>query len=156
MRRRIAAGAGVLLVVVLAGLTWGAARRTGGLRDRAAGRVLTAVDGETVRMALDTGEMIEARLLGLHVPEDWQPGARAWLDDHIADRPATITLDGPPTRLADRAAVYLYTGGGTLVNERMVWAGYARIDKRTDHTLAWWLNRLARWAEKDNRGLWGR
>ena len=144
MQRRIALGAGAALLVAITALTVNAAcESSASLRDRGAGRVVSAIDSSTLRIAMAGGNIIDVKLLGLRVPDDWQPAAHAYLHDQAVDRAVMITLDG--------IAAYVYTDADVLINEAMVRDGYAIADESIDHALGPWLIRLTAWAKRDGR-----
>ena len=110
MKARIAAVAAVLIAATASGCA--AAARSGGARainvtTPIRATVAYAVDGDTLRVQLPSGELTYVRLVGIDTPEDVRPGyptecgarAAAASMDHLAPEGARVTLR--PDSVAD-------------------------------------------------------
>jgi len=127
------------------------------------------VDGDTVIVLLADGAARErVRLIGVDTPETVEPGAPVDCFGPEASAFTTTTLpvgatvwleaddsQGDADRY-DRLLRYVWTPGGTMLNEELVAQGYGREDTYDD-AYRWRDAFLAAQAtaERDGAGLWG-
>ncbi|KAA1039319.1 endonuclease [Macrococcus equipercicus] len=94
------------------------------------------VDGDTLKVKTTTGQLITLRLLLTDTPESVKPGtavqpysleAKSYLTKLAQSGNLSIQYDtGSRTDRYGRHLVYLYSGS-TMLNERLVYNGYARV-----------------------------
>lgn len=99
-------------------------------------RYLNSVDGDTLKVMTKNGQTLTLRLLLVDTPESKKPGtpvqpyskeAAAYLTNLVKTGNLTIQYDkGAPTDRYGRQLVYLYRNG-KMVNEQLVYNGYARV-----------------------------
>ncbi|HYY44338.1 MAG TPA: thermonuclease family protein [Actinomycetota bacterium] len=138
-------------------------------------RVLRVVDGDTIRVRITAlgegpaagvrlGQVYDVRLLGIDTPETVKPGAPVECFGKEASAATKALLEGRSVLLVkdveerdqyDRLLRYVYVRD-EMVNARLVVNGYAfpfRYEPNVRH--AGLFSRLASWARRHERGLWG-
>jgi endonuclease YncB( thermonuclease family) len=116
-------------------------------------RLIRAIDGDTIVVADQTGE-IHVRLLGIDAPEKNQPyGPQATTDvlSLIGQNP--VTLGGSSKDRYGRLLSHVHAGD-TWVNLEMVKQGAAWVYKAKNDTFWADLNEAERDARINRRGLW--
>jgi endonuclease YncB( thermonuclease family) len=131
--------------------------------------VAYAVDGDTLRVELPSGELAYVRLVGIDTPEDVRPGyptecgakAAAASMEHLAPEGAAVTLR--PDSVADpedrygRFLAHAFIGGRQLevAQLRRGWAGVYRYDGQRFDGLPRF-EAAERHARRAALGVWGR
>lgn len=127
-----------------------------------------AVDGDTLRVRLTSGELLYVRLVGIDTPEDVKPGTPVECGSRqAAASMARLAPDGAAVRLVrdsvageydryGRLLAHAFVGGGQLelAQLRRGWAEVYRYDgRRFDGLPAF--QRAAASARRADRGVWG-
>ncbi len=126
------------------------------------GRVLSIHDGDSLRLAMNDGNLVEVRLYGVDAPELVQPfgiASRDFLREIAEDKPVRLESHGKDRY--ERTLGVVHLDGGESLNEAQLRAGLAWHFKRysSDTTLAD-LESDARarevglWSEKDPVPPW--
>ncbi len=98
---------------------------TGTLREQ--GEVVEIVDGDTIKVRLQDGQVYSVRLIGIDAPEREQPffqEASQAAASLMAGKPVVLIQDVSPTDPYDRLLRYVIAGD-RFVNEEIVRAGFA-------------------------------
>jgi micrococcal nuclease len=162
----------LLAVLVYLLLRGGGGEPSGGGRTGGAGeggrepvnvRVVRAIDGDTIEVAIDGGTD-DVRYIGVDTPETVKPGEPVQCYGPEASAFNHRLVDGETVRLVfdrelrdvyGRLLAYVYAGG-TFVNAELVRDGYARTLEIPPNTAeADRLAKLEREAGEAGIGLWG-
>jgi micrococcal nuclease len=130
------------------------------------GRVVRVIDGDTVRVRLDSpAEGRTVRYIGVNTPESVKPDEPVQCFGKAASEFNRRLVEGRRVRLVlgrerrdryGRLLAYVRVEGGPLVEDELLRRGYARTltippnDDRAGHFAA-----LERKARAERRGLWG-
>jgi len=132
-------------------------------------RVAYVVDGDTLRVRLDTGDLLYVRLVGIDTPEDVKPGSPVECGGpQAAASMSRIAPEGAVVRLRLDSVADEYDRYGRLLAHAFVdgrqlelaqlrrgWAEVYRYDgQRFDGLPAF--ERAAASARRSDRGVWGR
>jgi len=128
-------------------------------------RVTRVVDGDTLRIAAPDGDKpyTVVRLWGVDTPEVYGraepayfgPEASAFVRSLAAGQQVRLELWSERTRgYYGRLLAYVYLPDGTMLNERIVEAGYGYADWRFDHPYMDRFLATERRARKAKAGLW--
>lgn len=125
------------------------------------------VDGDTIDIDAADGRSpsTRIRLWGVDTPETardnkaamhFGPQAKAFVAEHVEDRPVRIILADTQTRgKYGRLLAYVYYGSPeTMLNEELLRRGLAYADTRFKHPWRSRFRHLETKARKDQRGLW--
>jgi endonuclease YncB( thermonuclease family) len=136
---------------------------------RLKGRVIDAVDGDTLDVRLRNGTSIDVRLIGIDTPETVKPetpvecgGRRASATmHHLADgRRVTLVTDPTQDRfdVYGRLLAYAVRRGGLNLNRAMLRRGWAEVYVYDDNPfhLVRSFQRAERSARHKDRGVWRR
>lgn len=129
-------------------------------------QVLRVVDGDTIQVRLDDGDVERVRYIGIDTPESVKPNtpvqcfakkASHFNQSLVEGRSVTLRLDAEQRDRYGRLLAYVYTSppAPTFVNRVLVARGYARtltIPPNVSHADEF--ARLARRAREDGMGLW--
>ncbi len=165
---RLSLALALATAAALAGCGDAAAPDQSGAGDRAKplrGEVLNVVDGDTIDVALEGGETVRVRYIGVNTPESVDPDEPVQCFAHAASRANARLVDGRTVRLItdrelydayDRLLAYVYAPDGRLVNAVLVARGYARtLEFEPNTAKASLFARLQADAGRAGRGLWG-
>jgi micrococcal nuclease len=159
----------VLLVAAIGLLVWRGDREDSQQRTTPEGtsvgaEVLRVVDGDTIEVELDGGEVEDVRYIGVDTPESVAPGepvecfgkrASAFNERLVGGRTVTLRFDRERRDRYGRLLAYVYAGS-RLVNAELVREGYARtLTIAPNDARASLFARLERNAGRAARGLWG-
>lgn len=166
------AGALALLAVLLylllrGGGDEGAAPRDGGAdgspRDPVSARVVRAIDGDTIEVAID-GRTDDVRYIGVDTPETVKPGepvqcygpqASAFNHRLVDGETVRLVFDSELRDVYGRLLAYVYADG-MFVNAELIRGGYARTLEIPPNTAeADRLAKLEQEAGEAGVGLWG-
>jgi micrococcal nuclease len=168
MRALLIVGVAAALVAVAATTTTGAAAARHGAGPRV-GTLDYAVDGDTLRVELDDGELVYVRLVGIDTPEDVKPGT----PPECGSRAAAASMRGLAPEGAEvilradsvadeydrygRLLAHAFIGGRQLevAQLRRGWAEVYRYDGQHFDGLARFDAAEAA-ARRADRGVWGR
>jgi micrococcal nuclease len=153
----------VLVVLLAAGYGW-VRRGEGGGPSSATARVLRAVDGDTILVAVG-GRQERVRYIGVDTPETVKPhtrvqcfGKRASAANRrlVGGREVRLVADAEARDRYGRLLAYVYRAGdGLFVNEALVRGGYATtLTIAPNVRFADRFAVLARQARDAGRGLW--
>lgn len=127
--------------------------------------VLEVLDGDTIVVDLD-GTEETVRLLGVDTPETRDPrrpvqcfGKQAsdYTKQMLLGKAVKLVID-PSDDNRDsfgRLLRYIYIEDGTMINERLVYDGYAFAYEKYPTARTTMLKQMEADAKKNNRGLWG-
>jgi micrococcal nuclease len=161
----------VLLVAAIGLLVWRGDREHSQQRTTPEGtsvgaEVLRVVDGDTIEVELDGGEVEDVRYIGVDTPESVAPGepvecfgkrASAFNERLVGGRTVTLRFDRERRDRYGRLLAYVYRRpDGLFVNAELVRRGFATIltiPPNVAHAAEFL--RLQRAARAAGRGLWG-
>jgi endonuclease YncB( thermonuclease family) len=136
---------------------------------RLQGRVLDAVDGDTLDVDLEAGGEIDVRLIGIDTPETHRPGTpiecggpQASARMHrLADGRGVALVTDPSQDRFDRYGrllAYAIRRGGLNLNLAMVRSGWAEVYVYEDNPFRRFnaFDRAERSARRADRGVWAR
>jgi micrococcal nuclease len=136
---------------------------------RLKGRVVRAVDGDTLEVRLRNGSVTDVRLIGIDTPESKRPNTpiecgalkASAVMHHLADgRRVTLVTDPTQDRFDryGRLLAYAIRQGGLNLNRAMVQRGWAEVYVYDGNPfkLVRSFRRAARAARMEDRGVWGR
>lgn len=125
--------------------------------------VIEVVDGDTIKVSDGSSEKT-VRLIGIDTPETKDPRkpvqyygkeASAFTKDLLELRHVNLQKDISDTDRYGRLLRYVYLGDGTLVNEKLLREGYARVSTfPPDVKFADLFVEAERDAREHRRGLW--
>jgi micrococcal nuclease len=134
-----------------------------GAAERLTGRVVRAVDGDTLEVALDGGAIETVRLIGVDTPETVKPdtpvqcfGPRASRFEHrtVEGRRVRLLVGVEPRDFYGRLLAYTCVGGRFLEAE-LLRRGLARtLTFHPNDRFASRFERIARVAARAGKGLW--
>lgn len=114
--------------------------------------VIDAASGDLLRLAEDTGEAVDVRLIG--VDANGAPEARQLLAAACGEE-VLLYLEIAPTRNhAGELLAYVYAADGTLVNGRLIESGWAFADRRWDYSFLRTFLQLEEQAYSRKAGFW--
>ena len=127
-----------------------------------------AVDGDTLRVRLASGELLYVRLVGIDTPEDVRPGTPVECGSRkAAASMARLAPEGAPVRLVPDSVAGVYDRYGRLLAHAFVggrqlelaqlrrgWAEVYRYDEQRFDGLAAF-ERASAIARREDRGVWG-
>lgn len=119
-----------------------------------AGQVVKVKDGDSVVLLDDRQEQVEIRLAHIDAPERGQAfgkESKKYLSDLVAGQSVTYSIYEPSDRYG-RVVAVLYLPDGTVVNKKMVEAGYAWHFKKYSNSFEY--GRLEKAARSARQGLW--
>jgi endonuclease YncB( thermonuclease family) len=121
--------------------------------------VITAIDGDTVRVRTAAGEDVLVGLLGVDAPklpaEHWARRSLDYTKARLVGREVTLRVE--PTESADgrgRVLAYVYGTDADVINADIIRDGQAYADRRVRHPLAKQFEQLEIEPRKKQRGLW--
>jgi micrococcal nuclease len=122
------------------------------------GRVVRVVDGDTIRVRLESGRVERVRYIGIDTPEAgacFEPPAHAFNARLVGAREVRLVRDVDERDRYGRLLAYVYSGG-TFVNAELVRRGYAEpLVVPPNVRYAGRFAALAGAARRAHRGLWG-
>jgi len=127
--------------------------------------VLEVLDGDTIVVDLD-GTEETVRLLGVDTPETRDPrrpvqcfGKQAsdYTKELLLGKAVKLVIDTSDDNRDSfgRLLRYIYIEDGTMINERLVYDGYAFAYEKYPTARTQLLKQMEADAKKNNRGLWG-
>jgi micrococcal nuclease len=139
--------------------------------ERQSGRVVRAVDGDTLEVALDGGPIETVRLIGVDTPETVKPdtrvqcfGPRASAFEHrtVEGRRVRLLTGVEPRDYYGRLLAYVWVGGGTpgrphgrFLEDELLRRGLARVlTFHPNDRFAHRFELIAQKAAKAGKGLW--
>ena len=154
----------VLVVALLILRPWEAGDAASAGPATARGRVVRAIDGDTIEVAIAGGRE-DVRLIGVDTPETVKPGTPVQCFGPRASTSPISLLDGRTVRLAfgverrdvyGRLLAYVHLGRRRFVNAVLVRRGLARsLTIPPNDRFAPLFRRLELRAARAGRGLWG-
>ena len=131
--------------------------------ERLTGRVVRAVDGDTLEVALDDGEVETVRLIGVDTPETVKPDtpvqcfgpqASAFEHRHTEGKRVRLLVGVEPRDIYGRLLAYVWIDGRFLEDE-LLRRGLARtLTFHPNDRFAHRFEKLERSAAKRGKGLW--
>lgn len=118
-------------------------------------KVTKVIDGDTIE--IETGQRV--RYLGINAPEmseTWGEEAKRKNSTLINNKPVRIELDRVKVDKYNRVLAYVWTGD-TMINERLLKDGYAKLDIYSNEPKLKYLERLKaaeKQAKEHRDGLW--
>lgn len=127
--------------------------------------VVEAIDGDTI-VVKEGGEERTVRLLGVDTPETKDPRRAVQCFGHEASKYTKSLVTGRAVRLVidpaegdkdkyGRLLRYVYFEDGTMLNDRLVYEGYAFAYEKFPTARTEVLKKMEKDARDNNRGLWG-
>ncbi|VVA44478.1 Thermonuclease [Candidatus Roizmanbacteria bacterium] len=125
-------------------------------------KVIEVIDGDTVR--LETGEKF--RFLGIDAPEinvRWGPEAKEFVVKTLLNKKVRVEFDQIKLDRYGRLLGYLWidpsagSGQATLIQEKLLEVGYAKISLMKGEVKPKYLDRLQKaesWAKQNHDGVW--
>jgi endonuclease YncB( thermonuclease family) len=154
----------VLVVALLVLRPWEAGERGAAGPATARGRVVRAIDGDTIEVAI-AGEREDVRLIGVDTPETVKPGfpvqcfgpRASDFTHHILDgRTVSLAIGVERRDVYGRLLAYVHLGRRRFVNAILVRRGLARsLTIPPNDRFAPLFRRLELRAARAGRGLWG-
>ncbi|HOK66925.1 MAG TPA: thermonuclease family protein [Anaerohalosphaeraceae bacterium] len=127
--------------------------------------VTEVIDGDTLDIRTDSGEVVRVRLLGVDTPETkhptvgvmyFGPEASDFVRKLIGAGPVTLLLDnvGDQRDLYGRLLAYVRLEDGRIVNEEIIRNGWGYADLRFEHSRFAQYEKWMEEAREEKRGLW--
>jgi micrococcal nuclease len=124
---------------------------------RAAGEVVDVIDGDTIDVRFEDGEIYRVRYIGVDTPERDEPFYRQSSDynaDLVLGQQVTLVQDVSETDRFGRMLAYVIVGD-VFVNYRLVYDGYAQqVTFPPDVACVDAFTAAERQARENERGLW--
>ncbi|MEJ5258853.1 MAG: thermonuclease family protein [Anaerohalosphaeraceae bacterium] len=127
--------------------------------------VTEVIDGDTLDIRTENGEIVRVRLLGVDTPETkhptvgvmyFGPEAADFVRQLIGSGPVTLLLDnvGDQRDLYGRLLAYVRLEDGRIVNEEIIRNGWGYADLRFEHSRFAQYETWMEEAREQKRGLW--
>jgi len=93
--------------------------------------VVKVVDGDTIHVRRDSGELVKVRLWGVDCPElrnPWGPEAAEFTRVAALGRRVRVEVKGKPSR--GRIVALVWIRKGVSLNHRLIWFGWAEWSRK--------------------------
>jgi endonuclease YncB( thermonuclease family) len=116
-----------------------------------------AMDGESISVRDERGDVIPVRLLGVaSFSADWDQRSMRWLNSMLGGRKLTLVLEPTQTRDSrDRLLAYVFSEDSRPIGPELVGAGLALDDRRVSFAFHGAVDQAESLARRKHLGFWG-